>query len=72
MWVHLFTDLRLYLVGSFIICVRLRASRLASRVAGGLNMSRFKSPNNTNSAVRWGAIHLQMVSRALLGAEGGL
>ena len=66
------TDLGLYLVGSLIICVRLRASSLDCRTAGVLRMSHFRSSNSTNSEDRWGAIHSHMVSRAQLGAEGCL
>jgi hypothetical protein len=36
MWVPMFKDLELYLVGSLIICVRLRASILDFRTAGGV------------------------------------
>ena len=36
MMVAVFTDLGLYLVGSLIICVRLRASSLVCRMAGVL------------------------------------
>ena len=72
MRVPVFTDCKLlYLVGSLIICVRLRASSLAYRMAGVLSMSQFSSPSSTNSEARWGAINSQMVSRAQLGAEGG-
>uniref|UniRef100_A0A674C0A4 Anthrax toxin receptor 1 n=1 Tax=Salmo trutta TaxID=8032 RepID=A0A674C0A4_SALTR len=38
MWVLVFTDLGLYLVGSLIICVRLRASILDCRTAGVLSI----------------------------------
>ena len=71
MRVPMFTDLGLYLVGSLIICVRLRASSLDCRTPGVLSISQFRSPNRTNSEARWGAINSQMVSRAQLGAEGG-
>ena len=40
--VPMFTDLGLYLVGSLIICVRLRASSLDYRTAGVLSISRVK------------------------------
>ena len=71
MRVPLFTDLGWYLVGSLMICVRLRASSLDCRTAGVLSISQFRSPNRTNSEDRWGAINSQMVSRAQLGADGG-
>jgi hypothetical protein len=61
------TDLGLYLVGSLIICARLRASSLDCRAAGVLSMSQFRSPNSTNSEDIWGAINSHMVSRAQLG-----
>ena len=67
----MFTDLGLYLVGSLMTCVRLRASSLDCRTAGVLSICQFRSPNRTNSEARWGAINSQMVSRAQLGAEGG-
>jgi hypothetical protein len=72
-----FTNLGLYLVGSLIICVRLRASSLDCRTAGVLSMSQFRSLNSTRidlkiSEDRWGAINSHMVSRAQPGAEGGL
>jgi hypothetical protein len=70
--VPMFTDLGLYLVGSLIICVRLKASSLDCRMAEVLSISQFKSPSSTSSADRWGAISSHMVSRAQLGAEGGL
>jgi hypothetical protein len=53
----MFTDLGLYLVGSLIICVILRASSLDCRMAVVLSISQFRSPNNTSSEDRWGAIH---------------
>jgi hypothetical protein len=71
MRVPVFTDLGLYLVGSLIICVRLRASSLDCRMAGVLSMSQFRSPTGTNSEVRLGAINSHIVSRAQLGVEGG-
>ena len=46
MRVHVFTDLGLYLVGSLIICVRLRASSLDCRMAGVLSMPQFRSPSS--------------------------
>jgi hypothetical protein len=70
--VPVFTDLGLYLVGSLIICVRLRASSLDCRMAGVLSMSQFRSPSSTSSEDRWGVINSHMVSRAQLGAKGGL
>jgi len=70
--VLLFTDCKLYLVGSLIICVRFRASSLDSRFVEALSMSRFKSPTNKNSEDKYGAISSHSVSRAQLGAEGGL
>jgi hypothetical protein len=68
----MFTDLELYLVGSLIICVSLRASSLYCRTAGVLSISQIRSPNSTNSEDRWGDINSHMLSRAQLGAEGGL
>ena len=68
----MFTDLGLYLVGSLIICVKLRSSSVDCRMAGVLSMYQFRSPNSTSSDDRWGAINSHMVSRAQLGAEGGL
>ena len=65
-------DLGLYLVGSLIICERLRASSLDCRTAGVLSISQFRSPNNTNSEDIWGAINSHMASRAHLGVEWGL
>jgi hypothetical protein len=72
MRVPMFTDLGLYLVGSLIIFVRLRASSLDCRTDGVLNISQFRSPNSTNSEDRWVPINSIMVSNAQLGAEGGL
>jgi hypothetical protein len=72
MRVPVFMDLGLYLVGSLIICVRLKASSLDCRTAGVLSMSQFRSPNSTSSEDRSGAINSHVVSRAQLGAEGGL
>ena len=46
--VPLFTDLGLYLVGSLMICVRLRASILDCRTAGVISIYQFRSPNRTN------------------------
>ena len=69
--VPMVTDFGLYLVDSSIICVRLRASS-DCRTAGVLSISQFRSPNSTNSEIRCGAINSHMVSRAQLGAEGGL
>ena len=68
MRVPMFTDLGLYLVGSLIICVRLRASSLDCRMAGVLSMSQFRSPNSTNSEDRWRAInsHMKCIYKALL------
>ena len=45
--VPMFTDLGLYLVGSLMICVRLRASSLDCRTAGVLSISQSRSPNRT-------------------------
>ena len=59
-------------IGSLIICVRLRASSLDCRMAGVLSMSQLRSPSSTSSEDRWQAISSHMVSRAQLGAEGGL
>jgi hypothetical protein len=67
MRVPVFTDLGLYLVGSLIICVRLRASSLDCGMAGVLSMSQFRSPSSTNSEERWGAISSHMVFGAQLG-----
>ena len=72
MRVSVFTDLGLYLVGSLIICVRLRVSSLDCRMAVVLSMSQFRSPSSTSSEDRWWAINSHMVSRAQLGADGGL
>ena len=72
MRVPVFKALGGYLVGSLIICVRLRASSLDCRMAGVLSMFQFRSPSSTSSEDRWGAISSHMVSRAQLGAEGGL
>ena len=72
MKVPVFTALGLYLVGSSIICVRLRASSLDCRMAGVLSKFQFRSPSSTSSEDRWGAISSHMVSRPQLGAEGGL
>ena len=47
--VPVFMDLGLYLVGSSIICVRLRASSVDCRMAGVLSISQFRSPSSTNS-----------------------
>jgi len=52
--------------------VRFRASSLDSRFVEALSMSRFKSPTNKNSEDKYGAISSHSVSRAQLGAEGGL
>ena len=60
-----------FLVGSLIICVRLRASSLDCQTAEVISISQFSSPNRTNSEDRWGAINSHMVSRAQLGAKGG-
>ena len=54
MRVPVFMDLGLYLVGSLINCVRLKASSLDCRMAGVLNMSQFRSPSSTSSEDRWG------------------
>jgi hypothetical protein len=70
MRVPVFTDLGLYLVGSLLICVILRASSLDCRMAGVLNISQFRSPNTFDD--KWGAINSHMVSRAQQGAEEGL
>ena len=67
--VPMVTDLGLYLVGSSMICVRLRASSLDCRTAGVLSMSQFWSPSSTSSEDRWRAINLHMVPRAHLGAD---
>jgi hypothetical protein len=72
MRVPMFTYLGLYLVGSMIICVRLRASSLDYRMAWVLSISQFRSPNSTNSEDRWGAINSHMLSREQQGAECGL
>jgi hypothetical protein len=62
----------LYKVGSLIICVRLNASSSDCRMAGVSIISQFRPPNSMNSEDRWGAMNSHMVSRAQLGAEGGL
>jgi hypothetical protein len=67
----MFTDLGLYLLGSLITCVRLRACSLDCRTAGVLSISQFRSLSSMNSVDRWGAISSHMVSRAQLGVEGG-
>ena len=72
MRVPVFTDLGLYLVGSLIILVRLRASNINCRTAGVLSMPQFRSPISMSAEERMGAINSHMVSRAQLGAEGGL
>ena len=54
MRVPVFTDLGQYLVGSLIICVRLRASSLDCRTAGVLSKSQFRTLNSTSSDDRWG------------------
>ena len=72
MRVPLFTELGLYLVGSLIICVRLRASSFDCRIVGVLSMFQFRSPSSASSEDSWGAISSHMVSRAQLGSEGGL
>lgn len=50
----------------------IRASNLDCPFAGMLSMSQFRSPNNINSEDKWGANNSHKVSRAQLGAEGGL
>ena len=72
MRVPVFTALGWYLVGSLIICVRLRASSLDFRMAGVLSIIQFRSPSSMSSEDRWGEINSHMVSKAQLGAEGGL
>ena len=62
MKVPVFTDLGLYLVGSMIICVRLRESILDCRTAGVLHPSLGHLTEQTED--RWGAINSHMVSRA--------
>ena len=52
MRVPLLTALGWYLVGSLIICVRLRASSLDCRMAGVLSMFQFRSPSSTSSEDR--------------------
>ena len=54
MRVPVFTALGWYLVGSLIICVRLRASSLDCRMTGVLNMAQFRSPSSTSSEDRMG------------------
>ena len=53
MRVPVFMVLGWYLVGSLIICVRLRASSLDFRMAGVLSMFQFRSPSSMSSD-RWG------------------
>ena len=48
MRVPIVTDLGLCLIGSLIICVRLRASILDCRTAGVLFISQFRAPDRTN------------------------
>ena len=72
MRVLVFTDLWLYLVGSLMICVILRAFSLDCRKAGVLSISQFRSPTSTNPEDRWGAINSHMESRAQMGVEEGL
>jgi hypothetical protein len=69
MRVPVFTDVGLYLVGSLIICERLRASSLDCRTAGVLSITQFRSPNSRYSEDKWGAISSHMVSRAQLVAD---
>ena len=64
----MFMDLGLYLVGSLIICLRLRTSSLDCSIAGLLSGSQFRSRNSTNSEDKLGAVNSHMVSRAQLGA----
>ena len=66
------SDLGLYLVGSLIICVRLRASILACRMAGGVTMSQFRSPNSTNSEDRWGDHFTYGVQGTVGGCRGSI
>ena len=61
-----FTDLELYLVGSMIIWVRLRASSSDCRTVGVLSISQFRLPNRTSSEDRHHNSH--MVSKEQLGA----
>jgi hypothetical protein len=70
MRVHVITDLRLYLVGSSIICVRLRASSLDCRIAGVLSISQFRSPSSTNSEDRWGGNQFTYGVQGTAGGRG--
>jgi hypothetical protein len=49
MRVPMLTDLCLYMIGSLLICVRLRASSLDCMTAGVLSIFQFGSPNSANS-----------------------
>ena len=68
MRVPVFTDLGLYLVGSLIICVRLRASSLDFRMAGVLSITQFRPPNSKSSEDRWGG---NQFTYCVQGAAGG-
>ena len=70
MRVPVFMDLELYLVGSLIICVRMRASSLDSKMAGVLNMSQFRSPSSTSSDDRWGGNHFTYGVQGTAGGRG--
>ena len=73
MRVPVFTDLGLYLVGSLIICMILRASSLDCRMAGVLSMIQFRSPSSTSSEDRCGGNQFTYgVEGTAGGAEGGL
>ena len=48
----MFTDLGLYLVGSLIIGVRLRASSLDCRTAGVSSIAQVRAPTRVNSEAR--------------------
>lgn len=65
-------DLRLCLVGSDIICVRLKASNCCKTVLEGVIMSQFKSPNRTNSEEMCGARSSLRAISVHAGAEGVL
>ena len=65
------TDLGLYLVGSLMICVRLRASSLDCRTAGVLCISQFRSHNRPNSEDRWGGNQWRYGVLGTAGSGGG-
>ena len=58
--------------GRFIDHLCERASSFDCRMAGVLSMSQFRSPRTTSAEYTRGSIKTLIVSRAHLGAEGGL